>query len=340
LFAPFYLLYGDTVLKSQWKSAPTFCLSAQAVQDFANRYLLTDGEPISLSDTRDQELMARLATHASRAFADTIGEVKEHLDCPSTGIVAVDVSETFEDATVDAIISSLIAVSLCQAIMPSLPDRENNTPFSIFTASKDNSEKLDQVGVRGLSPVDVLDFHSDGSILNGELAVPDYIAIFNVFINYHDRGNFYWVPTNSIEGLPEIVEKVGLTEKYNFSLTPAVYDTAQSDIKVIEKRARAAIFSLADDGTITTFMNGTFEGQCGASDQSLDVTSEIKLAISSNPVRYSVPQESRRLIILNNAKGFHARDIFEHPVDGYEITRAYLRSASIAGKVVGQVLEG
>ncbi|MCY1246602.1 hypothetical protein D9M72_598530 [compost metagenome] len=87
-------------------------------------------------------------------------------------------------------------------------------------------------------------------------------------------------------------------------------------------------------------MNGTFEGRADTTiDQAEDITAEIKTAISTNPIRYSIPQESRRLILLNNANGFHARDIFVNPMEEYPVTRTYLRSASIAGKVVGQIVE-
>ncbi|MEL4073324.1 hypothetical protein WKW50_24660 [Ochrobactrum sp. GPK 3] len=326
-------------MEAQWKAAPICRLSASDVQNFANRYLERNGLLISLSDTRDTTLMFDLSARACEVFADTINEMKTHLECAETGIVAVDIPEVFDDATADATIGSLTAVALSQAITPNLPDRENKTPFSIFTASKDNSEKLDQIGIRGLSPVDVLEFHSDGSIADGLLSVPDYISLFNVFINYYDRGYFYWVPTRSITGFPEIVERAGFGKDYYFSLTPAVYNTTQSDLKVIDRRAKAAIFSLAGDGTVTTFMNGTFEGPCETSGVPGDIVSQIKTAISTNSIRYFVPQESRRLIMLNNANGFHARDIFERPMNGCQVTRAYLRSASISGKIVGNILE-
>ena len=341
MLSPLSPLMGEDILMNAVQSqAPIFSIGVENARDFACKNLRIDDAPLPLAHMRDRLVMGRLTEQASLLFADLIPKIRHQLDHPLVGIVAIDVPQVSKDATVDAIVGSLIAVSLTQAIMPSLPDRENETPFSIFTASKDNSKKLDRVGIRGLSPTDVLDFHSDGSIVDGKLSVPDYISIFNVFINYHDRGNFYWVPTSTISSFSHIVEKVGLSQEYCFSLTPAVYDNGQSDVKVVDRRARAAIFTRALDGSITTFMNGTFEGRAGTSvDQAEDVTAEIKTAISTNPIRYSIPQESRRLILLNNANGFHARDIFENPMEEYPVTRTYLRSASIAGKVVGQIVE-
>ncbi len=253
--------------------APVFSIPVENARDFACNNLLIDDFPLSLAQTRDKSVMAKLTEQASLFFVDMIPEIKRQLDNPFVGIVAIDVPQVFDDATVDAIVGSLIAVSLTQAIMPSLPDRENNAPFSIFTASKDNSKNLDHVGIRGLSPT--------------------------------------------------------------------VYDNGQSSVKIVDRRARAAIFTRAPDGSITTFMNGTFEGHADTgTDQAKDITAEIKSTIAANPVRYSIPQESRRLIILNNANGFHARDIFENPMEGYAVTRTYLRSASISGKVVGRIIEG
>ncbi|MBC2885409.1 hypothetical protein H7Q97_08310 [Ochrobactrum sp. CM-21-5] len=321
--------------------APILSIPVQSAREFAHKNLLINGALISLADTKDRAVLKNLAEQASHFFADLISEIQSQLNRPSVGIVAIDVPQVLEDATADAIVGSLIAMSLTQAIMPSLLDRENDTPFSIFTASKDNSEKLDHVGIRGLTPTDVLDFHSDGSIAGEELSVPDYISIFNVFINYHNRGNFYWVPTSAIPSFSQIVEKVGLSQEYCFSLTPAVYDNGKPDVKVVDRRARVAIFTRTSDGSITTFMNGTFDGRADKNtDQEDDVVAEIKNAISTNPIRYSIPQESRRLIIFNNANGFHARDIFEGPMEEYPVTRTYLRSASISGKVVGQIIEG
>lgn len=321
--------------------APVFSIPVKTGRNFASKYLLVDDSPLSLAQTRDKSVMAKLTEHAALTFADLIPEVQRQLDNPLIGIVAIDVPPMFEDATTDAIIGSLIAISLTQTIMPSLPDRENGTPFSIFTASKDNRKKLDSAGIHGLSPTDILDFHSDGSIKDGKLSVPDYVSIFNVFINYHNRGNFYWVPTCTIPNLSQIIKKVGWSQNHCFQLTPTVYDNGQSDLKIVNRRAKAAIFARATDGSITTFMNGNYEGCADTGiDQAKEITAEIKNAIITSPIRYSISQESRRLIILNNSNGFHARDIFEKPIEYFPVTRTYLRSASIAGTIVGQLIKG
>lgn len=324
-----------------WQIAPTTSLPDDLVRRFCDTYLFHDGKVLSLADTRDQTLMADLAGQAAIIFSEYISIARKHLDDLDTGIVAIDIPSVFKDATLDAITGSLIAVTISQVIMPSSLDRENQTPFSIFTASKDNSKKLDNIGIQGMSPTDILDFHSDGSIKGDILSVPDYISIYNIFINYSKTGSFYWVPTSKLRNLNYFTEKLGMNTDYCFSLTPTVYDSGLTDVKIINRRAKASLFSETHRGSITTFMNGIFEGRDSDEDaQYIDLINEFKSAITNNEFRLFVPQESRKLVILNNSNGFHARDIFEDPIEGYAVTRTYLRSTSISGQVVGRIIEG
>lgn len=324
-----------------WQIAPTISLPDDLVRQFCDTWLFQDGKVLSLADTRDQALMTQLTGQAAKIFSECISIAHKHLEDADAGIVAIDIPSVFEDATVDAITGSLIAVSISQVIMPSFPDRENFTPFSIFTASKENNEKLNNVGIQGVSPTDILDFHSDGSIQDDILSVPYYISIYNIFINYSKTGNSYWVPTSKMKDFNFFTEKLGMNTDYCFSLTPTVYDNGQTDVKIINRRAKASLFCKTHDGSITTFMNGTFEGRDSDEDaRYIDLINEFKSAISNNEFRLFIPQGSRKLVILNNSNGFHARDIFENPIEGHEVTRTYLRSTSISGHVVGRIIEG
>lgn len=51
-------------------------------------------------------------------------------------------------------------------------------------------------------------------------------------------------------------------------------------------------------------------------------------SLSRNSIRISTPLRSRRLFILNNWLGAHARDIFEEPIEGVKYTRSFFRSMS------------
>lgn len=316
-----------------------FSLGLQAAIDFCDQYLTKNGIMLSLADLRDKELTADLASQAAYVFADLITDLQFQLDSPEIGIVAVDIPTIVDDATLDATAGALLGISLIQALMPTLCDGKNQTPFSVFTTSADSRQKLERIGLQDQAPVSRLEFHSDSSVTGKTVAVPDYIALYNIAINFEERGFFHWVPTCKIDGISELVNKVGLSTEYYFKLDPAVYEDGQNDVIVIEQHVKAAIFSQDQNGLITTYMSGQCEGKVGEEHtQSQDVVADIVKAISENKFRYSIPQESRRLLLMNNANGFHARDALEQPLPGVSMNRAYLRCTSVAGKVVGQVL--
>ncbi|MBJ6133126.1 hypothetical protein JAU75_09805 [Ochrobactrum sp. Q0168] len=317
-----------------------FSLAPEAAHNFCDQYLTKNGIMLSLADLRDKELTADLASQAAYAFADLVTDLQFQLDSPEIGIVAVDIPTIFEDATLDATAGALLGISLVQALMPTLYDGKNHTPFSVFTTSADSRLKLERVGLQDLVPLNRLEFHSDSSVTGKSVAVPHYIALYNIAINFEERGCFHWVPTCKIDGIFELVNKVGLSTEYYFKLNPAVYEDGRNDVMIIEQRVKATIFNHAQNGSITTYMSGQFDGKVGEEHtQSHDIVADIVKAISENKFRYSIPQENRRLLIMNNANGFHARDALEKPLPGVSMNRAYLRCTSVAGKIVGEVLD-
>ncbi|GAA5543704.1 MULTISPECIES: hypothetical protein [Brucella/Ochrobactrum group] len=316
-----------------------FSLPHQAASDFCEHYLTKSGIMISLADLRDKELAADLADQAAHVFANLLKDLQYQLDCPEIGIVAVDIPSILDDATLDAIAGALLAVSLTQALMPTLTDGRNQTPFSVFTTSADSLERLERAGLQDLTPTNRLEFHSDSALTGTEVAVPDYISVYNIAINFEERGYFHWVPTCKLDGLAALVDRIGLSDAYYFKLNPTVYEDGQNDVMVIEHRVKATIFSHDQNGSITTYMSGQFDGKVGEEHtQSHDVVTDMVNAISENKFRYSIPQESRRLLIMNNANGFHARDALEKPLPGVAVNRVYLRCTSVAGKVVGEIV--
>lgn len=320
-------------------AAPIVTLEKDAVREFCETTLLENDSPIPLVATSDANLISQLSAQAGEAFSGEIRRIGTEISNVDVGIAAVDVPVVYEDVTKDAITGALVSLSISQHIMPSVLDRENRTPFSMFSASEGNNVALNKLGIKNVSPVDVLEFHSDGTIKGNTLAVPDYIAIYNVFINYAKRGNFYWVPSSSIPSMSNYVINLGFTSDYLFDLTPSVYSNREGIKSISPHRARTSVFQEDEDGSVVTFMNGTFLGResdmgGGASNH----LAEFQQAIANNPSRYAVPQESRRMIILNNAAGFHARDVFEVPFEDVSVTRCYLRSASLSGRVMGEII--
>lgn len=136
------------------------------------------------------------------------------------------------------------------------------------------------------------------------------------------------------------VQSIGYRQEYLFELTPAVYGDKSSDIRSIAaRRAKTSIFRQRDNH-IVTFMNGTFLGRdSNGVVVKTDSLKRFQSDISNNSFRYVIQQQSRRMMFLNNANGFHARDIFEEPLEGYSTTRSYLRSVSKSAQIVGEIIE-
>ncbi|MBO9111737.1 MULTISPECIES: hypothetical protein [Agrobacterium] len=325
---------------SAYAEAPSFVLDREQLRHFCREVLEIDGELRSLGDTKDTQTLQHFSDEFAASFSDLIPEINARISDKMCGIAAVDVPPIYDDLTDDAIAGALVSVALTTVLMEPSKDVENHTPFTMFSASYESNKALNDAGLLHISPTDILDFHSDGRIHGKTLGVPRYISIYNTFINYRNCGNFYWVPASSIDNLQEHVEGIGFDDDFTFDLTPAIYGESGSKIgSVVERKVKTAIFSEDEDGSIITFMNGKFAGKENADD---DYTARLKAfqaAIARNPFRYAAEQKSRRMIVLNNSSGFHARDIFQDPILGHEETRNYLRSVSTDAAKTGYVIQ-
>ena len=321
------------------KEAPTVSLNPDKVREFCHDVLEINGELMSLGDTRESSILGNMSRELKAGFSEILSKIEEHTSDKTQGIAAIDIPCVYEDLTDDAIAGALISIALTSTIIQPSKDLENLTPFTMFSASYESNKALNEAGLLNISPTDILDFHSDGLIRGRALGVPRYIAIYNTFINYRKCGSFYWVPTCSIENLMEHVDRIGFGSDFSFDLTPTIYGETGSRIDtVVERRVQTAVFSEDEDGSIITFMNGKFVGKNGGNSEYASHLRAFQTAISNNPFKYAAAQKSRRLIILNNASGFHARDIFEEPILGHEETRNYLRSVSSDAVNTGYVM--
>ncbi|MUO80772.1 hypothetical protein GOZ80_11460 [Agrobacterium vitis] len=322
-----------------YAEAPSFALDKEKVRQFCHDVLEVDGELRSLGDTREASVLEQLSSELKTAFSGTTAQIETRIADKTCGIAAIDIPPIYEDVTDDAIAGALVSIALTSTLIEPSKDIENLTPFTMFSASYESNKALNEAGLLNISPTDILDFHSDGLIRGKSLGVPRYIAIYNTFINYRKCGSFYWVPISAIDNLSEHVDRIGFDDDFTFELTPAIYGENGSKIdNVVERKVKTAIFSEGEDGSIITFMNGKFAGKEGAGTDYANRLKSFQTAIAQNPFRYAAEQRSRRLIVLNNMSGFHARDIFEDPILGHEETRNYLRSVSVEAVNTGHVM--
>ncbi len=61
----------------------------------------------------------------------------------------------------------------------------------------------------------------------------------------------------------------------------------------------------------------------------VDFVQSIRDSLERNQIKISIPQQERRAFFIKNTAGFHARNIFEKPIDGIDLTRVYLRAVDI-----------
>lgn len=55
----------------------------------------------------------------------------------------------------------------------------------------------------------------------------------------------------------------------------------------------------------------------------------MRNSLLKNDFKIRIPQKERRIIFLNNILGFHARDIFEEPIEGVDLSRVMLRMVDV-----------
>lgn len=325
--------------RNAYVEAPSFSLDKKKVRQFCHDVLEVGGELRSLGDTKDASVLEHLSCELKTSLSGTIAQIEAPITDKTCGIATIDIPQIYQDLTDDAIAGALVSIALTSVLIKPSKDIENLTPFTMFSASYESNKALNEAGLLNISPTDILDFHSDGLIRGVSLGVPRYIAIYNTFINYRKCGSFYWIPTSSIENLSEHVERIGFDDDFTFDLTPAIYGETGSRIDhVVERKVKTAIFSKDADGSIITFMNGKFAGKEGAGTDYANHLKAFRAAIAKSPLRYAAAQKSRRLIVLNNSSGFHARDIFKDPIPGHEETRNYLRSVSMEAVNTGYVI--
>lgn len=288
--------------------------------------------PQTLGELRSLQLDP-LRTH----ILETLGAVGALLhDClndRSLGVVAVDVAEPLDpDPRRDAMLAALTAVLVSAAFMKPARDTRNGTPFSIYHASTESEARLRAAGIKHFSPRDKLGFHTDGLRLLGEVRVPNIIALYNIKIAYRRPGNLYWIPMSLWPERRKILDRVGPDITYSMNMTPIVFGNPDGSLDVSSaNRISAPIVRRISETGETIFFNGEIVGRADGGSFDAGVIDAMRASLIANPVRLTVAQKPRRLALMRNLSGFHARDIFEEPIVTHGVTRSFLRLVSEEG---------
>lgn len=258
-----------------------------------------------------------------------ISEAKLLLNDAERGIVVFDLPELDDlDTARNMWLGSLMAIVLTKLTYDVRPDSHTGMPFTIYNASSQGERLLKKNGIKYHSPEQILGFHTDGMVDGAHLASPKYVSIYNVFLGYLKTANFHWVPFARWNDFHGWQNKL-VNKKFNLEITPITYKKPDDELEVISDGAyEVSVIQKNGDNSFVPFFNGEIVS-C-TSDPEFDMTAIKNMQTSLNRCsdRISIPIQGRRLFMVNNWLGAHARDIFEEPIENLQYSRSFFRAMS------------
>lgn len=279
--------------------------------------------PHTLEWFQSEESSELCIASAKNRFGALVESIQEHLR--ESGIAAVDIPELAEiDSDANTVGGVATVLGLFSRIGVADRRQTGGMPFTLHTASYTNVKRLNEAGLGKFAPDAKLGFHNDGVVKAGEIEIPRFIAVYNLYLAYQKPGNFSWVPTHRCDPLRhfELTDRNGAEALV--SLTPRVtFDQEGKPVISGVQEVRTPIAFKNPAGEVRFFLNGDVEASKNTPDM-FNLFRWAKDAIAASS-RMTVPQRERRVIFVRNTHGFHARDIFEDPYPGTDLTRVYLR---------------
>jgi hypothetical protein len=262
-------------------------------------------------------------------FKDEIKRLSTFMNDPYIGISALDVPETNNfDKKLNSVYGIAVAMGIFGNIGNPSIDFINKMPFEIFSASHENLKLLESKELIQYPPGVKLGFHNDGMFSDNEINIPLHIMVYNMYINYRRPGNFKWVPIASwgeadkfINLLKEKLAKIRITPNFYFDDEGKIKSTLVDMIEV-------PICQVNDGGERLFFLNGSVL-QADNGMEIVDLVNAMRDSISNNHMKILINQKERRAIYLKNDFGFHARDIFEDPIEDADLTRVFIRAVDL-----------
>jgi hypothetical protein len=99
-------------------------------------------------------------------------------------------------------------------------------------------------------------------------------------------------------------------------------------VNTISNYIEAPVSRLNEVGETRFFLNGQVLPEDNIQ-KHVDFVQSIRASLEKNKAKIYIPQQERRAFYIKNTAGFHARNIFEHPIDGIDLTRVYLRAVDV-----------
>lgn len=265
---------------------------------------------------------------AGDMFVNLLDQVRAALNDPELGIAVVDLPESASHtATENAFWGVALSLSLSANLFSLGQDRINHTPYTVYAASYRKSQDLAALGLPSLAPETKLGFHTDGVLRGDRVSMPLNVMLYNISIEYCNPGSFYWVPFATWSDRGMYARRIGVNRIYRIKVAPSVYEDGGGRLELVSpKFVEVPIFVSMDGFQDTLYLNGDVVSAVDGIDFDLSVIEELRSSLAANKVRYCVPQKARRLILIRNTLGAHARDIFQEPNLGAPYTRIFMRS--------------
>jgi hypothetical protein len=308
------------------------CLDEDKYIDFCKTFNSSMEDKIDLKVFQNEEIYNKIIQLCASIFKEEIQFVTLLANDPYCGIAAIDIPEgSIFDKKVNSVYGVAVAMGIFGNIGTPNIDSINNMPFSIFAASHENAKFLDSKNLNQYPPEVKLGFHNDGLFRGNQIHIPMHIMVYNMYINYRKPGNFKWSPlaawneANKYEQLlKDKLIKIRITPNFYFDKEGNISNTLVETVDV-------PICQIIEKDESLFFLNGNVLSQ----DNELEIVELVNAmrdSISNNPKNILIEQRERRALYLKNDFGFHARDIFEEPIEDADLTRVFIRAVDVNTK--------
>jgi hypothetical protein len=292
-------------------------------------------EAADLTFFKDEPSCTIINDTCADLFSEEITQIVKILDNPNIGIVALDIPESDSVSKIkNGIYGAAVIMGIFNKIGIPNFDSLNKMPFAVHTASHSNAVQLDSHGLDHYTPEVKLGFHNDGLLSSDKIEIPEHIVVYNFYISYKRPGNFLWVPTSAWVEAEKYFEHSQKEKKcVKIRVTPSFYLDENKKIQnSVFDFVEAPVSLLKENGDIRFFLNGQVRKEDNTEEDVAFIHS-LRESIQNNPQIIKIPQRERRAIFLKNTKGFHARDVFEEPIDGVDLTRVFLRMVDLNAEI-------
>lgn len=276
---------------------------------------------------KDEPVCQLIKQRCYELFPDVINALKGCLNNERLGIAALDIPESDRfDKDENIVLGVALVTGIFENLGQANRDLTNHLPFQLHTASHTNEQILESRGLEKFTPAMKLGYHNDGLLSDTQVEIPHHIMVYNLHISYLKPGNFMWIPTACWDDAELFQKKArdnNLTVK--IKVTPNYHLNDEGDVvNNMHHYVETPILRENEHQPALFFLNGQVRPEDN-SPENVAFIQEMRDSLERNNFKICIPQQERRAFFIKNSLGFHARNIFEEPIDGVDLTRVYLR---------------